>query len=198
MLKYDLPDIDLDVFDKNTALNGLTYIRASVLQDKELRKHPTGVFFQDIPVDPVTKLAVFPSGEKAGHLSDEMGFYKIDLIPNSAYEHVRNRAHLEDLIKRETNWSKLCLKENVEKLQHINNYPDIIDAYGPDNVPDLACLISLIRPGKKHLIGETWDIVRKEVWKKDTDQYVFKKSHAIAFSLMITVQFKSMEEAGII
>tara|TARA_B100000745_G_scaffold299291_1_gene249793 strand:+ start:819 stop:1424 length:606 start_codon:yes stop_codon:yes gene_type:complete len=191
-----IPDIDLDVKDRNEALSDLTYVKASMFQNKELRRHPTGIFFQRIPTDPKTGLAAFPSGAKAGDLSEAMGYYKIDLIPNTAYVDVRDPDHLNQLIEMETDWSLLKNEEVVQSLQHINGHFDIIDAYGPDNIEDLACLIALIRPGKMHLIGEPWEIVRENVWKKDGDQYTFKKSHAVAFALMITVQLKSMLVAG--
>jgi hypothetical protein len=195
----DLPDIDIDVADRNKALSGLTFVKASMVQDGELRKHPTGIFCQKMPVDPISGLAVFPSGKKSDDIADLMGFYKIDMIPNTAYEHVRSPKHMDELLEREMDWSLLYREEVVQKLQHINGHFEILQAYEPKNIDELACLIAIIRPGKRHLIGEEWDIVKDNIWKRnDGDQYTFKKSHAIAFAMMITVQLKSMIEAGVI
>jgi DNA polymerase III alpha subunit len=38
------------------------------------------------------------------------------------------------------------------------------------------------------LLGESWDKVFEEVWKKPTDDtYYFKKSHAIAYAHLVIV-----------
>jgi len=197
-MKIDLPDIDIDVADRPAALSGLNYVKGSMLQDGELRKHPTGVFFQNMPIDPITGLAVFPAGKKSDDMAEQMGFYKVDIIPNTAYQYVKNPDHLDKLVARPTPWGLLAREDVVQQLQHINSHFDIIDAYEPKSIDDLACLIAIIRPGKRHLVGLPWETVREEIWKRDNDQYTFKKSHAIAFAMMITVQLKSMIDAGII
>lgn len=194
----DLPDIDIDVSDRVSALSHIPHIKASMLQDEELRKHPTGIFCQNMPVDPVTGLAVFPSGKKSFDIADEMGFYKIDMIPNTAYQYVNSPDHMDALLEQDTDWSLFLREDVVCQLQHINSHFEIIDAYEPASIEELACMIAIIRPGKTHLIGEPWDVVKKEIWKRDGDQYTFKKSHAIAFAMMITVQLKSMIKAGLI
>lgn len=193
----DIPDIDIDVLDRNHALSGLTFIKASMAQDGDLKRHPTGVFFQDIPVDPISGLSVFPSGKKSFDLADEMGFYKVDFIPNSAYQYVDSPDHLNKLLDKPIDWDLFLCENVVNKLQHINSHFEIIDAYEPKSVVDLACLIAIIRPAKRRLIGQPWETVREQIWQKEGDQYAFKKSHGIAFALMITVQLQSMIEKGI-
>ena len=57
-----------------------------------------------------------------------------------------------------------------------------------DSIPRLAMFLALIRPAKKHLIGKRWAEVAKEVWEKDADGgYSFKKSHSLAYSMLIAV-----------
>lgn len=197
-MSTDLPDIDIDVADRAHALSGLSYVKGSMLQDQELRKHPTGIFFQNMPVDPVTGLAVFPSGKKSDDMAEQMGFYKVDIIPNTAYQYVRDPEHLQKLLDQPTDWSLFTREDVVKQLQHINSHFDIIDAYEPSSIEDLACLIAIIRPGKKHLIGLGWDEVHSQIWLRDDTQYTFKKSHAVAFAMMITVQLKSLIEEGLI
>jgi hypothetical protein len=50
-------------------------------------------------------------------------------------------------------------------------------------------ILAIIRPGKKHLMGKTFDEIAKTVWDKPQgDEYYFKKAHAIAFATAIIVQ----------
>jgi hypothetical protein len=47
----------------------------------------------------------------------------------------------------------------------------------------------MIRPAKRYLIGKPWTTIMKEVWlKPTTDDYYFKKAHAVAYAMAITVQ----------
>ena len=60
---------------------------------------------------------------------------------------------------------------------------------GPNNIEQLAAVLAIIRPAKRHLIGKDWTTVMSEVWTKpDTDDYYFKKSHATAYAVAIVVQ----------
>jgi len=197
-MKLSLPDIDIDVLDRTEALAGIARDRprASMLINGELKKHPTGVFFQNMPVDPTTKFAAFPSGKKSGSLDEAFGFVKIDLIPNSALSGVRDPAHMDEILLRRVDWSAFEREEIVTQLHHINNYFEIVGAYQPQSIEDLAALIALIRPAKQYLIGEQWPVLHKSIWKKEAgDAYFFKKSHAIAFALLIVVQLQVMLEA---
>jgi DNA polymerase III alpha subunit len=59
----------------------------------------------------------------------------------------------------------------------------------PQNIEQLAAVLAMIRPAKKHLIGKPWDTVMTNVWKKPTNgDYFFKKSHATAYAVAVTVQ----------
>jgi hypothetical protein len=47
----------------------------------------------------------------------------------------------------------------------------------------------MIRPAKRHLIGQDWQTIMKEVWiRPTTDEYFFKKAHAVAYAVAIVVQ----------
>lgn len=182
-----LPDIDIDVKDRKHALKGLQYREASLFEGGELRKHNTGLFFQDIPIDPISGLASLPSNKKFDFAAAN-GFFKMDILTNSAYELVQDPDHLDEVLKEEVDWSLFLDREIVEQLHQLGNSYDIIFAYEPKSIEELACLIALIRPGKRHLLGEEWDVVKREVWKPDETGYYYKKSHAIAFAMSIIVQ----------
>ena len=51
-------DVDIDVFGRDEILNGLecVYGRIDRAEDK-YEKHPTGVYFQNIPRDPTTNIS---------------------------------------------------------------------------------------------------------------------------------------------
>jgi DNA polymerase III alpha subunit len=68
----------------------------------------------------------------------------------------------------------------------------------PRSVEQLAMVLALIRPGKRHLIGKIWPAVESEIWKLSNDgEYVFKKSHAIGYALAIVVQMNLMIEEAV-
>ena len=50
-------------------------------------------------------------------------------------------------------------------------------------------ILALIRPGKRHLIGRTWDELQTVIWEKPADNsYYFKRSHAIGYATVIALQ----------
>jgi hypothetical protein len=57
----------------------------------------------------------------------------------------------------------------------------------PTSIEQLAMILAMIRPGKRYLVGNTWEVIEKEVWEK-TDEYFFKKSHAVGYAVAIIVQ----------
>lgn len=196
-MNRELPDVDVDVRDRPHALAGSNYVRASLLQDGDLRPHNTGVFYQNIPVDPVSGLASFYSGKKGGDLASEMGYFKLDIIPSNAYKLVESPEDMDELLESDIDWDLLMRQDVVEKLQQLGRHFDIVFTYEPKSIEDLACLIAVIRPGKRHLLGEEWDVLRKEVWKADPEGgYSYKKSHAFAYAHAIIVQLMSMKRAG--
>ena len=96
---------------------------------------------------------------------------------------------MQELIDQEPDWSLLEHKEIVEQLFHIHNHFDIINKLKPKSVEELAAVLAIIRPAKRHLLNESWNNINENVWKKPTDDsYYFKKSHAVGYALAICVQ----------
>jgi DNA polymerase III alpha subunit len=59
----------------------------------------------------------------------------------------------------------------------------------PKTIEELAAVLAMIRPAKRHLIGKDWNSVMSEVWlKPEGDEYYFKKAHAVAYAHVIVVQ----------
>lgn len=194
--KRHLPDVDIDVADRARALEGFTFTPASQIADGRLKKHNTGVYFQNVPYDPVQGVCALPSGKNGGELASVFGFAKVDILPNHAYEGVRNPDHLREILSRPVPWEKFDDEVIVKQLQQINAHFTLVEGYQPRSIEDLACVIALIRPGKRHLVGQDMETVKSEVWKKVEGGYTFKKSHAIAFAMMIVVQLQVLLETG--
>jgi hypothetical protein len=188
-----LPDIDIDVRDRREALMGHGCVPASLAQDGDLRRHPTGIVCQRVPVDPFSGAAAFPSKGKSGDdLLGGLGYQKIDVIPNTAYAGVTSPQEIDSLIDGGFDFSLLEDRSLVERLHHVGGHADLVLEYRPQDLEELAALVSVIRPGKRHLRGLPMDEVLAQAWTRDGDGYAFKKSHAMAYAMMIMVQAHSM------
>jgi len=178
-------DIDIDFGNRDAALTHLKHVNASIAKaEGELAKHNTGVYFTDIPHD-VDNLATIDYKQ-----AEERGYFKVDLLNVSVYEQVKDENHLLQLMLTDPPWERLLEKDYCEKLIHIGNYHDMISTKLPEpinSIPRMAMFLALIRPGKKHLIGQPWGEVAKTIWDKTDEGYGFKKSHSLAYSHLVVV-----------
>jgi hypothetical protein len=178
-------DVDIDMANREDFLRLVNHTPASIKhEDGTYSKHNTGVYFQTIPSFP---LEGFSSIEY--ETAEEDGWFKVDVLNNGIYKDVRDEAHLTELMNIEPLWDLLKHEEFVSQLFHISNYSNILVQYKPTSVEQLAMILAIIRPGKKHLIGKSWNEITKQVWVKPSDgSYYFKHSHAIAYAVAIVVQ----------
>lgn len=177
-------DVDIDVKDRSVLLEKLKHIPASIIQNGEIKKHNTGVYFTDIPVHPFTSSANIDYKE-----AEDRGYFKLDFLNVGVYDNVENEKHLQELIDQDPDWSLLEHKEIVEQLFHIHNHFDIVNVLKPKSVEQLASVLAIIRPAKRYLAKQNWNEIESNVWKKPKDgTYYFKKSHAIGYALAICVQ----------
>jgi DNA polymerase III alpha subunit len=95
------------------------------------------------------------------------------------------------------NWKLLEDEENVGKLFQIHNHFNVISQVKPKSVQELADCITLIRPGKKHLLPaylKNRETTRKNsLYARTADGYSFKKSHAISYAFTIVLQLHLLE-----
>lgn len=188
-MKFDF-DVDIDMADRDKFLKFVNHTSASIKKDGKFTKHNTGVYFQDIPIFPLEQYSFIDHKE-----AEADGWFKVDFLNNNIYKDVIDETHLNDLLSKEPLWDLLEHTEVVEQLYHINNYADVLKAYKPTNIEQLAMILAVIRPGKKHLMGSTFEEIEKTVWEKpNTDEYYFKKAHAIAFATAIVVQLNLLCE----
>lgn len=180
-------DIDLDFKTTFDPLEIFDAVRASRVNEGALVKHNVGVYFQDIPIDPLTGFSAIPYKE-----AEEVGYFKIDFLHLNVLDHFETKDEIKQLLAVEPDWSLLGQQEAVEKLFQIHNYYDIISRIMPKSIPELAECIALIRPAKHYLINaylKDPNAIRSEIWTKPEDgKYYFKKSHATAYAMTIVLQ----------
>lgn len=183
-------DIDIDFADRDHALQGLKYVPAMQIdQFGKKSRHNVGVYFQDAPVDPLTGLCAFDY-----NATGDLGYFKIDFLNVvSIYGKVRDEDHLDGLVAREPEWSLLEFERVVDRLNHINGHYDVVQRIKPQSVEDLAIVIAILRPGKSHLIGRTRPEIDAEIWEP-TNAYYYKRSHAIAYAVSLTVQLNLLTD----
>ena len=185
-------DIDIDFANRDHALTFIRHVPASMLRDGKLSKHASGIYTTEIPVDPFTGLAAIEYKQ-----AEDRGYVKLDFLNMSVYQKVRDEAHLTNLMNTDPEWDKLYNKDFCQKLVHVgNHYNTLIQMPEAVNtIPRLAMFLAVIRPAKRHLIGKPWAEVAKTIWDKvDDGSYSFKKSHSIAYSMLVAVQMNLLCE----
>ena len=177
-------DIDIDFRNRDEILNVLKHIKASRQDGDKLVPHNTGIYLQSIPYDPATNLANIDY-----KTAEERGYFKIDFLNVNVYNGVKDELHLKQLMEVEPLWDLLEQDEFTNLLFHLNGHGSILRTMKPKNLEQLAAVLAMIRPAKRHLIGKGWDEVFEEVWTKpDNGEYYFKHAHAVGYAMAIVVQ----------
>lgn len=182
-----LGDIDIDCADRQPLLACVKHVCATIYKQGEPHRHNTGVYFHAVP-----ELPFKPWCSLGYEQAEESGCYKIDLLHNHVYQGVRSEAHLVQLMNTEPMWDLFTHEEVIENLVHVHNHVQLVQELKPRSVTQLAQLLALIRPGKRHLVRkcvqEGWHSLEPEIWQADSAGYAFKKSHAISLAMTIVVQ----------
>jgi DNA polymerase III alpha subunit len=179
-----MPDIDIDFADRDLALSRIKHIRASRLDRNDTVPHNTGIYLQSIPVNPITNLSTIDY-----KTAEDRGYFKLDFLNVSIYKDVRDEEHLKTLMETEPLWDLLEQDDFSSLLFHVNGHGSILRQMKPTSILQLAAVLAMIRPAKRHLIGETWTTVMETIWTKPTDgEYYFKKAHAVAYAMAVAVQ----------
>lgn len=185
-------DVDIDFGDRDKILSLIKHTPAAMRNVNPIRKHATGVHVTDIPYDAINDMANIDYAD-----AEKRGYLKLDMLNVYVYTYVRSEEHLKRLMC-EPDWDKLKDSKFVENLIHLNNHYHSIKKMPEeiDSIPRLAMFLAIIRPAKKHLIGQSWGEVAKTVWDKGNDGYSFKKSHAIAYAHLVVVHMNLLDELG--
>jgi hypothetical protein len=177
-------DIDIDVGDRDIALQHITQVPACIVNTAGTSKHASGIYPTKIPTNPITGTASLDY-----RVAEDRGYVKLDILNVNLYKHVKNEEDLISLMA-EPDWCKLTDRNFFEKLIHVNRHFDtMLKMPEPINsIPRLAMFLAIIRPAKRHLIGKTWAEVAKTIWDKSADgEYAFKKSHSVGYAHLVVV-----------
>ena len=178
-------DIDIDLADRNKLLDLIKHVPARIVD----KRHNTGVYAHRVPVNPIDGFCTIDYKEV------EQSFFKIDFLNLGIYNSVASEQHLLELIHREPRWDLLNYREFVEQLFHIGNHYNTVKQHLPQSIEQMAAVLAIIRPGKKHLIGESWDKIFQQVWVAPTNgEYYFKKSHAFSYAMVVIVHMNLIVE----
>ena len=182
-----MPDIDIDFGDRDIILSRLKHRVAKLPTGK---KHNTGVYATEIPHNPIDNLSTIEHKE-----ADERGYFKLDFLNVSIYKDVRDEAHLTELMERTPLWQLLEHQEFSDQVFHLNGHNELLKKLKPQSVEQLAAVLAMIRPAKRHLVNETWQTINDSVWTKPEDgAYYFKKAHAISYAMACVVHMNLLCE----
>lgn len=177
-------DIDIDV-KPGSKIELLNSVRASIINNSELKPHIVGYYFQNIPIDVKTGISAIPYKE-----AQKLGYFKIDILNLSLLSYFESNEEIDLVLSLDIDWSILKNEYVVEKLFHIKNHFDIVNKCSPKSLEDLADILALIRPNKKILIDKyikNKEEVRKVLYNKQ-DESDLRKSHALAYAMNIVLQ----------
>ena len=176
-------DIDIDFGDRDKVLEHIKHIPASIYRNDEFVPHNTGVYVNNIPQHPITKLASIDHKE-----AEQRGYVKLDFLNVSVYQQIHSEEELDVLMSLEPPWEKLQDPEFVKNIIHIGNHYDIVKTLKPNTIDEMAAVLAIIRPSKRYLLNKDWATINQEVWTKPTDgNYYFKKSHATSYAYLVVV-----------
>lgn len=187
--KFDF-DVDIDLADRTNILDVVRHVPASIEKSGEFTKHNTGVYFQSVPTFPLEGYSAIDHKQ-----AETQGWFKVDFLNNNIYKGIRDEQHLQQLLDTEPLWELFEHADVTDKLYHVANYSDLLQAYKPTSIEQLAMILAIIRPAKRHLQGLSFEQIAETVWDKPNDDvYYFKKAHAIAFASAIVVQLNKLCE----
>ena len=180
-------DVDLDFADREQVIKLISCVPAMMNDSNKQRKHNTGVYFHHVPVNPFTGLCTIDY-----KTAEDQGWFKIDLLNVGIYNDFASNEEIDKLLELEPVWELLEHRDVIEQLFHIHNHADTVIRMKPRSIEQLAMVLAVIRPGKKHLVGMSWAKIAEEVWTKTDDSYSFKHSHAVGYAMAIVLQMNKL------
>ena len=185
-------DVDIDFKDRSQLIDLVKPVIASRIDAQGVHRHNVGVYFQDIPLDPTTGQASLDY-----KVAEDLGYTKIDFLNLNIYQGVESVEHMDQLVQQEPIWELLEERSIVEKLFQLGSdlNTDVCLGMKPRTLEELAIVIAIVRPGKQHLIGKSWEAIRREIWEP-SEKYWYKKSHAFGYAMVIAVQLNLLVETA--
>lgn len=180
-------DIDIDFADRSDILSKIPHRVAKLENGK---KHNTGVYVTECPHDPIENICTLDY-----KTAEDRGYFKLDFLNVHVYKDVHNEEHLHTLMEQEPLWDLLQHQEFVDQVFHISGHVDLLKKLKPQTIEQLAAALAIIRPSKRWLANESWEVIEEEVWKKpDNNEYYFKKAHSLSYAFAVIVHMNLLCE----
>ena len=182
-------DVDLDFADRTQILGIINHVAARGRHGtkNQVAKHNSGVYVTDIPYVPINECAAIDY-----KTAEERGYFKIDFLNVYVYSLIKDTEHYQWLLEQFTPWEQLNNKEFAEQIIHIGNHYESMQRMPEpiNSIERMAMFLAIIRPGKRELLSKEWKTVAQTVWNPTDEGYTFKKSHAIAYSHLVSLHMK--------
>lgn len=184
-------DIDIDLADREQVLKLIQATPARQVTQGQVRRHASGVYVTNIPMDPVNACAAIDY-----ETAEQLGYFKIDFLNMTVYQLIQNQEHYNEMLNKEPLWERLWTEPDwARQLVHVGNYTELLQIMRPDSIPRMAAFISIIRPGKAHLQNKDWSTVFASVWDGDNSRgFVFKKSHAVSYAVLVALHMNLLSQ----
>jgi hypothetical protein len=156
-----------------------------MVKNDRLVRHVSGVYVNDVPYNSVSTTAAIDY-----RIAEQLGYVKLDFLNVTLYQQIASPQQLTKLMDRTPPWTRLLDSEFFSQLIHIGrHYNTMRQMPEPvDSIERMAMFLAVIRPSKRHLIGQRWATVAQTVWQVSEDgAYGFKRSHSIAYSTLVIV-----------
>jgi len=162
-----------------------------MVRDGVLKPHPCGVHPATVATDPLTNLSAVPYQD-----AEALGIFKLDFLHIGVYDHFQSREEIEELLNIEPPWELLKSPAVCNQLfQNLGKHFDLVSQVQPKNIMEMADVLALIRPSKRYLLKAYLNPAQREQARKrlyekadHEDGYHYKKSHAIAYAMVIVLQ----------
>jgi DNA polymerase III alpha subunit len=182
-------DVDIDFADRDFILGLIKHVHARQSTNSVSKHHNSGVYVTDIPFVPIHSCSSIEYKD-----AETRGYFKIDFLNVNVYKEIKNQQHYDILLGTEPPWDMLCDDDFSSKVIHIGNHHSLLATMKPDNIPRMAMFLALIRPGKKHLIGRSWEEISVSIWDKPSSGYYFKKAHAVSYAVLVGLHMNILNQ----
>jgi DNA polymerase III alpha subunit len=188
-------DIDIDLPPKFDVVKIFpTAVPASIIEGGELKRHRVSYYLQNVPLDKVTGVAAVPHDE-----TEQFGCHKIDFLTIKLLKEFKSKEEMYQLQEKEPNWNLFLKKDVVVKLFQLGDHFTILSKVKPRSILEVADVLALIRPNKKALLYKYLkdpNGTRDELFTRG-DAKDFRKSHAVAYAILIVLQLHLIEQGRI-
>jgi hypothetical protein len=184
-------DVDIDFSNRDHILKLIKHTPARQDSNTDSKQHNSGVYVTDIPLDSIHNCASIDYKE-----AESRGYFKIDFLNVNVYQCIKNQTHYNTLLNAIPPWERLLDKNFCSQVIHISSHFNSIVRMKPDSIPRMAMFLALIRPAKRHLMGEEWANISEKIWIKPEDEndYYFKKAHSLSYAMLVTLHMNIISQ----